>query len=108
MLTSSAQLPRKPLLSILVLLSLGACSGDDGSNGTNGVDGANGANSLIAQTELSETDERCSAGGFVTESGVDRNQNGALDDDEIENTSVTCNGEDRVDDETKPVQRVTK
>ena len=102
MLTSSAQLPRKPLLSILVLLSLGACSGDDGSNGTNGVDGANGANSLIAQTELSETDERCSTGGFVTESGVDSNQNGVLDDDEIENTSVTCNGEDRVDDETTP------
>ena len=102
MLTSNAQLSRKLLLSILVLLSLGACSGDDGSNGTNGVDGANGANSLIVQTELSETDERCSAGGFVTESGVDSNQNGVLDDDEIENTSVTCNGEDRVNDETTP------
>ncbi|MDA8660063.1 sulfatase-like hydrolase/transferase [Luminiphilus sp.] len=98
----NAKSSQKLLLSILALLSLGACSGGDGSNGTNGVDGANGANALIAQTELSDTDERCSAGGFVTESGVDSNQNGALDDDEIENTSVTCNGEDGADDATTP------
>jgi len=75
-----------------ILLGLGACSGDDGASGAAGVDGVNGANSLIVQTELSETDERCSAGGFVTESGVDSNQNGALDSDEIEITSLTCKG----------------
>lgn len=75
-------------LSVALSLLLAGCSGD---NGSNGADGINGANSLIVQTDIAIDDESCPTGGLLTESGSDSNFNGALDADEVENTTVTCN-----------------
>jgi len=87
------------ILAVAVLLY--GCSGDDGEpgpsgqdgqDGTPGADGADGATALITTAAASES--QCSAGGFIINVGVDTNNNGALDDDEISATEVLCNGAD--------------
>ena len=82
---------RKVVSSLLVLLLIG-CSGDDGADGGVGPSGSDGLNSLIVQTPLSEADDRCAAGGFEIQSGVDLNGDGVLSEEEVDATSVTCNG----------------
>ena len=55
-------------------------------NGTDGI-----ANLVIVTEEPSGSN--CSTGGVKIETGLDTNQNGLLDTDEIESTSYVCNGD---------------
>jgi hypothetical protein len=52
----------------------------------NGQDGA----SVVTRTEEVPPGDRCQKGGEVVEWGVDANQNGELDDDEVEASQVEC------------------
>lgn len=61
----------------------------------NGDDGSNGYNSLINVSTEPEG-EFCSNGGIQIESGIDLNNNGLLDENEIQNISYTCNGVDGI------------
>ncbi|MFY0602276.1 MAG: hypothetical protein JXR03_21570, partial [Cyclobacteriaceae bacterium] len=56
----------------------------------NGIDGSNTLTKLT--TESAGTN--CENGGIKIDSGVDSNNNGILDDDEITATAYTCNGLD--------------
>jgi hypothetical protein len=60
-------------------------------NGTPGEDGSDGSPALIRLTELSYT-ENCLYGGTQIDTGLDANQNGVLDDGEITQTALICNG----------------
>lgn len=85
------------LSAALFALALAACDGDDGRDGVDGVDGADGVDglsSLLRQTPLPEGDPNCPAGGALVESGIDTNRDGELGDDEVDQTSFVCNGED--------------
>lgn len=84
-------------------LVLSACSGDDGDRGSAGVDGTNGSNgtdgvngdnglvSLIHQQNIAPGHEECLNGGVQIDSGLDQNSDGALAEDEINETSFVCN-----------------
>lgn len=78
---------------------------DDDGNGTldageidatsyicNGADGADGRTSL---TRTSTNTAECgAAGGVAIDTGIDTDGNGTLEDPEVTNTSVACNGRD--------------
>ena len=51
----------------------------------------NGKTSLIIQTEEPEGDN-CLVGGVKIETGIDENENGILDNDEVDTTSYVCKG----------------
>ena len=59
----------------------------------NGDDGANGNNSLLNIVE-EPIGDNCSSGGYKVTSGLDLNNNGLLEDSEIQNTEYICNGDD--------------
>jgi hypothetical protein len=83
--------------AVVLALTLAACEGDDGRDGADGAPGAPGADgltSLLRQTPLPEGDANCPAGGALVESGIDANGDGQLGDDEVDQTSFICNGED--------------
>ena len=84
-------LTKPPLTLAALILLLTACSGDDGTDGAVGPSGSDGLNSLIVQTPLAEGDERCEAGGFEVQSGIDADGDGVLAADEVDATSVSCN-----------------
>jgi hypothetical protein len=74
----------KPIItiSIIVVLTLVACE----------KEGLNGFTSLIdIQTE--PVGENCNSGGLKIISGIDLNNSGILDMDEIDETKYICNGE---------------
>lgn len=82
---------------IALAVALSACEGDDGRDGIDGADGADGADgltSLLRNTPLPEGDDNCPTGGAQVDSGIDRNGDGQLSDDEIDQTTFVCNGED--------------
>lgn len=77
------------------MLTLAGCAleGDDGQQGpagADGADGANGSNSITVQTTLAVGNENCPNGGVQFDSGIDSNQNGELDSDEITATDYIC------------------
>jgi len=59
-------------------------------NGLNGTDG------LLAIMQIASGDN-CENGGIQVNSGLDRNKNGLLDEDEIQHTAIICNGKDGSD-----------
>ncbi|MEO9484489.1 MAG: hypothetical protein ABJG47_13620 [Ekhidna sp.] len=59
-------------------------------NGGNGADGSNGFNSII-RTSVSTS---CDNGGTFVEVGIDTNENGMLDPDEVDSAFDICNGAD--------------
>lgn len=59
----------------------------------NGVNGVNGSNSLI-NVFSEQPGNYCSFGGIKVESGLDENNNGVLDENEIQSINYICNGED--------------
>ena len=61
-----------------------------------GTTGASGANSLIRTEEISPTPDGCANGGFRLYSGIDKNFDGILDDNEVEKSQDVCNGEDGI------------
>ena len=76
---------KKPLTLALLAstILLTACT-DDGDNGQNGL------NSLIQQKSLVLGNDDCWSGGTRIESGLDKNQNGELDTNEIQQSSTQC------------------
>ena len=61
-------------------------NGSDGRPGSNGSDGTPGSSALVRVTRL-EPGELCPAGGVHIHVGLDTNQDGVLDDDEIDPSS---------------------
>lgn len=66
------------------------CNGTDGIDGTSGEDGANGSSSIISVTPLAAGGV-CTLGGVEVTWGVDSDDNGELNGDEI-NTNTVCSG----------------
>jgi hypothetical protein len=56
-------------------------------------DGEDALQALV-EVETIEPGEVCAAGGYTLYVGLDRNGNGALDAEEVDTTSILCNGED--------------
>lgn len=72
-------------------LALTACGGGfKVVQATPGVAGKNGHNSLVRMGQVDNT--LCLAGGYSFNSGLDANDDGALDDAEIQSLSIICNG----------------
>lgn len=78
------------ILSLAVLAALAGCDGDDGKDGVNGANGTNGLTSLINQTMLAVGHEQCRNGGIQINSGVDDNNSGVLDSEEVDATEYVC------------------
>ena len=75
--------------SLLILALASGCSGES----QQGLDSQE-----LTRVEDSGADGECRNGGVVVSSGSDANQNGKLDDDEIEGEPiVVCEGESRAD-----------
>jgi len=92
-----------PLLGVLTILffSIFSCSpedgtngldGKDGTNGLNGSDGSDGLNSLIT-TVIEQPGENCSQGGFRIDVGLDANDNGSLEAEEVGSSEYLCNAD---------------
>lgn len=62
-------------------------------NGANGANGSNGSTSLM-NVIPEQSGLNCSSGGFMINSGIDLNNNGNLDNNEIQSTQYICNGDD--------------
>lgn len=69
--------------------------GEQGETGAKGDSGKNGATALVAVADEPKG-ENCAAGGKKIETGLDLNENGTLDEDEVdsENVHYVCNGMD--------------
>ncbi|QXP52325.1 hypothetical protein [Cellulophaga sp. HaHa_2_1] len=68
-----------------------ACEGDQGSTGATGAQGSDGATSLINISDEAPG-SNCENGGQKIETGLDANENGILEANEIQNTRYVCNG----------------
>ena len=68
-------------------------SGADGAAGTVGDPGGDGRDALV-RLEPEPPGVACSTGGVWVLSGIDRNDNGELDEEEIEESQVVCHGID--------------
>jgi hypothetical protein len=66
----------------LAALVVGACGGDDG------VDGK----ATVVDVATVDPGAECAAGGSRISTGVDDNENGRLDEAEIDETALVCNG----------------
>ena len=64
--------------------------GTDGQDGSDGQDGADGGTSLTRQVDLAVGNAMCPAGGVRIDSGIDADNDGTLDDDEVEESSNVC------------------
>ena len=58
---------------------------------SNGGDGTNGKNSLISTTTES-SGANCATGGLKVQSGLDSDEDGVLDSNEVKATTYVCNG----------------
>ena len=77
--------------TVLPALSCTGAEGADGTNGADGADGVPGANSLLA-LEDEAPGENCPYGGTSIHSGVDLDDDGELDAEEIAETDYVCDG----------------
>lgn len=91
------------VLSIVMATSLFGCGsesdrvelipGPQGDQGIQGVAGQNGSNSLVSLIRFSSDTSVCVAGsGTIINSGVDRDNDDALENTEVSSTSVICDG----------------
>jgi hypothetical protein len=62
--------------------------GEMGEQGERGETGAIGHSSLVRMSELDKGE--CKNSGVVVQSGVDDNDSGELEDDEVDTTAVVC------------------
>jgi len=67
--------------------------GDKGDRGEQGEAGVDGSNALV-ETSPEEPGENCAHGGVKIESGIDYDNSGTLDPEEITSTRYVCNGAD--------------
>ncbi|WP_318308956.1 DUF7151 family protein [Flagellimonas crocea] len=83
----------------LILISVISCSPEDGTNGLDGRDGidgldgqngSNGLNSLISTT-MEPAGENCANGGYRLDFGLDANDNGTLEVEEVSSSQYLCN-----------------
>jgi Tol biopolymer transport system component len=73
------------------------CTGEDGDPGQPGQPGQDGATALV-RTSTPAADATCGTiGGIVIESGIDDDDDGVLEDPEVDDTQVICNGADGQD-----------
>jgi uncharacterized protein len=81
----------RALLIGLPVVMLCAC-GDDGKDGVNGMDGTNGAPGATALTKIITVaaNAECPYGATMLQAGLDANDNGELDDAEIQSESQVC------------------
>ncbi|MER3318961.1 MAG: hypothetical protein RIB79_11780 [Allomuricauda sp.] len=84
---------------LFIFLSLMACSTEDGTNGLdgmdgvdglNGSDGSDGLNSLVS-TAPEQPGSNCTNGGFRLDFGLDVNNDGTLDPEEVTSSQFVCN-----------------
>ena len=68
------------------------CNGDNGVDGNDGQDGQNGHNALVATSD--DVGSHCDNGGIRVDTGLDSNNNGTLEANEILSSSYICNGTD--------------
>jgi hypothetical protein len=89
------------LLFLCASLFVTSCSKDgsngvDGTNGSNGTNGTNGANgkTTLTKTTKEPAGANCKYGGTRFETGIDANNNGALDSAEVTTTQTkyVCDG----------------
>ncbi|GEM_PF-1084298 len=69
------------------------CNGQTGQDGQNGQDGQDGHSTLI-DTADEPPGPNCPAGGFIVSSGLDLDDNGVLEPEEVTATEYVCNGVD--------------
>ena len=86
------------LMFLCSTLFLFSCS-KDGSNGKDGANGTNGTNGTNGKTALTRTTKEpaganCTYGGTKFETGIDANNNGTLEDNEVTTTQTkyVCSG----------------
>jgi ELWxxDGT repeat protein len=73
-------------------------NGQDGADGQDGAPGTDGNATLTVTTTLSASSSNCwGDGGVQIDVGVDDNNNGVLDSNEIDDTTYICNGGDGAD-----------
>ncbi len=82
-MTSVCRWSSRSAVAFLFALAVGACAGGAGENGEN---------SLI-RISPEAAGSNCPKGGSKVEAGLDANGNGALDADEVDQTSYVCNGD---------------
>ncbi|MFL5746535.1 MAG: hypothetical protein ACJ751_17800 [Niastella sp.] len=89
------------LMFLCSTLFLFSCSkdgsnGKDGANGANGTNGTNGTNGKTALTRTTKepAGANCTYGGTKFETGIDANNNGTLEDNEVTTTQTkyVCSG----------------
>jgi ELWxxDGT repeat protein len=67
------------------------CHGERGPSGYSGS-GTAGDSSLMITAPVDVGNETCIAGGILIQSGIDVNENEALDEDEVQTFNLLCNG----------------
>lgn len=75
-------------LGLMLTAGLLACGGDDDDDVSSSSGGAAGG--LLAKSVESPADATCPLGGTMLQLGLDKNQNGALDPDEVQTTQTAC------------------
>ena len=78
------------LLLAAFSLTMTACGG--GAESTSAAD--DGIASTVASAKIIAPGSQCPNGGIQVDSGIDENDNGLLDDSEIDSSEVLCNGID--------------
>ena len=83
------------MMFLCATLFVTSCS-KNGSNGKDGVNGTNGTNGKTALTKTTKepASANCTYGGTKIESGIDANNNGTLEDNEVTTTQTkyVCDG----------------
>ncbi|MDT0619510.1 bifunctional metallophosphatase/5'-nucleotidase [Salinisphaera sp. P385] len=77
-------------LCVILTAVLAGCGGDD--SGTPGNGDAGGQLSAAVRTSVVTTDDCASGSGIEVDSGIDENGNGTLDDGEVDDTQLVCDG----------------
>lgn len=83
-------------LAFAVCIGLVACGGD-GSDGGGDNATTDGSPSVAANAIAVPPGDQCPAGGVEVATGIDENGNGLLDNNEIDDSGVICNGEHGAD-----------
>ncbi len=75
------------------------CNGESGENGENGQDGQDGqdGHSTLIDTADEPAGANCPAGGILISTGLDLDDDGVLEPEEVTATEYVCNGEDGQD-----------
>ncbi|WNG42743.1 hypothetical protein F0U60_00495 [Archangium minus] len=74
-----------------LFLAFAACSSPSDVRGVDGQNGTNGKNATVRLVP-EPPGARCPQGGTAIQTGLDDNEDGSLNDDEVEQTSYVCSG----------------